>query len=48
MYAISVTLLILTLYDGKVQWYEALIFVLTYAFYIIGIKKLTPTGLLLI
>lgn len=34
MYAISVILLIITLHDDEVYWYEALIFVLAYVIYI--------------
>lgn len=36
MYALSVVVLILTIQDGIVMWYEALILVLTYLIYIAG------------
>lgn len=39
MYGISVIMLIITLQDGKVMWYEALILVLAYMIYIAGKKK---------
>lgn len=35
-YAITVLLLILTLRDGRIEWYEALILVLLYVLYILG------------
>ena len=35
-YAITVFLLILTLRDGRIEWYEALILVLSYFLYILG------------
>ncbi|CAL7946755.1 unnamed protein product [Xylocopa violacea] len=35
-YAITVLLLILTLRDGRIEWYEALILVLSYVFYILA------------
>lgn len=36
MYGVSVMMLIATLYDDKVYWYEALAFVLAYIIYIGG------------
>ncbi|XP_012348110.1 sodium/potassium/calcium exchanger 3 isoform X2 [Apis florea] len=38
-YAITVLLLILTLQDGRIEWYEALILVLSYFLYILDIKN---------
>ena len=35
-YSISVILLIIVLRDEKIYWYEALVLVLIYAFYILG------------
>ncbi|XP_020711088.2 sodium/potassium/calcium exchanger 3-like isoform X2 [Athalia rosae] len=35
-YAITVVLLILTLHDGRVEWYEALILVISYILYILA------------
>ena len=35
-YCISVILLIFTLYDGRIEWYEAIILVITYVLYILG------------
>lgn len=35
-YAITVLLLILTLRDGRVEWHEGLILILTYLFYILS------------
>lgn len=42
MYALSVVVLIITIQDGKVMWYEALVLVLTYLIYIAG--KLTAAN----
>lgn len=36
MYAVAVVALILTLIDDKIYWYEALLLVLMYTFYILG------------
>lgn len=36
MYALSVVVLIVTIQDGKIMWYEALVLVLTYLIYIAG------------
>lgn len=36
MYALSVIVLIVTIQDGVVMWYEALALVLTYLVYIAG------------
>lgn len=36
MYGVSVIMLIITLQDGKVMWYEALVLVLAYIIYIAG------------
>lgn len=40
MYAISVIALIITLEDGKIMWYEALVLVLAYCIYIAGKNQL--------
>lgn len=45
MYGISVIMLIITLQDGKVMWYEALILVLAYMIYIAGKIKLSKNKL---